>query len=77
MSNWYNDGGHARIVEQHLCELRAEAARERLARQAPRRSARPVRAAGARSPGPAAYCGGRGARPPAARHSVRRASVTT
>ncbi len=43
MSNWYNDGGHARIVEQHLCELRAEAARERLARQAPRRSARPVR----------------------------------
>ncbi len=43
MGMWYNDDGHTRVVEQHLCEMRAEAARLRLARQARRRSTRPVR----------------------------------
>ncbi len=43
MGMWYNDDGHSMIAGQHLRELRAEAARERQARQAPRRSARPVR----------------------------------
>ena len=43
MGMWYNDDGHTRIVEQHLCELRAEAAHTRQARQARRRSARPLR----------------------------------
>ncbi len=46
MDAWYNDDGYTMIAEQHLRELRAEAARERQARQARqlrRRSARPAR----------------------------------
>ncbi len=43
MGAWYNDDGHTMIAEQHLRELRAEAARARQVRQARRRSDRPVR----------------------------------
>jgi len=43
MSMWYNDDGHTMVTGQHLRELRAETARERQARQAPRRRVRPVR----------------------------------